>query len=109
MRYHLNLGHHQEDLWYPEQTSIQEIWSQVDPQYSVQHVVSTHTGGECPYINFCTTCNNHDYVTHMCRAPRHLSRVLQYVYIVVAWITVHHSVTIDHGTTEKNHMVHWKP
>ena len=29
-----------------------------------------HWRRECPYDNFCTTCNNHDHVTHMCRAPK---------------------------------------
>ena len=70
MKHHLSLVHHQEDLWYPEQTSIQEIWAQVDPPYSVQPVESPHTGEECPYNNFCTTCNNHNHATHMCRAPK---------------------------------------
>ena len=30
----------------------------------------SHWRRECPYDNFCTTCNNHDYATHMCRAPK---------------------------------------
>ena len=30
----------------------------------------SHWRRECPYDNFCTTCNNHDHVTHMCRAPQ---------------------------------------
>ena len=30
----------------------------------------SHWGRECPYDNFCTTCNNHDHATHMCRAPK---------------------------------------
>ena len=25
---------------------------------------------ECPYSNYCMTCNNHDHATHMCRAHR---------------------------------------
>ena len=25
---------------------------------------------ECPYDNYCTTYNNHDHTTHMCRAHR---------------------------------------
>ena len=31
----------------------------------------SHWRRECPYDNFCTTCNNHNYATHMCRAPKH--------------------------------------
>ena len=27
----------------------------------------SHWRRECPYNNFCTTCNNHDHATHMCR------------------------------------------
>ena len=30
----------------------------------------SHWRRECPYDNFCTTCNNHDQATHMCRAPK---------------------------------------
>ena len=30
----------------------------------------SHWRKECPYDNFCTTCNNHDHATHMCRAPK---------------------------------------
>ena len=30
----------------------------------------SHWRRECPYDNFCTTCNNHDHATHMCRAPK---------------------------------------
>ena len=30
----------------------------------------SHWRRECPYNNFCTTCNNHNHATHMCRAPR---------------------------------------
>ena len=31
----------------------------------------SHWRRECPYNNYCTTCNNHDHATHMCRACRH--------------------------------------
>ena len=37
----------------------------------------THWRRECPYDNYCTTCNNHDHVTHMCRAPRHTGGIQQ--------------------------------
>ena len=30
----------------------------------------SHWRRECPYDNFCTTCNNHNHATHMCRAPK---------------------------------------
>ena len=30
----------------------------------------SHWRRECPYDNYCTTCNNHDHATHMCRAHR---------------------------------------
>ena len=30
----------------------------------------SHWRRECPYDNYCTTCNNHDHATHMCRACR---------------------------------------
>ena len=30
----------------------------------------SHWRRECPYNNFCTTCNNHNHTTHMCRAPK---------------------------------------
>ena len=30
----------------------------------------SHWRRKCPYDNFCTTCNNHDHATHMCRAPK---------------------------------------
>ena len=30
----------------------------------------SHWRGECPYDNYCTTYNNHDHATHMCRAHR---------------------------------------
>ena len=30
----------------------------------------SHWSMSCPYDNFCTTCNNHDHATHMCRAPK---------------------------------------
>ena len=30
----------------------------------------SHWKRECPYDNYCTTCNNHDHVTHMCRVHR---------------------------------------
>ena len=33
-----------------------------------------HWRRECPYDNYCTTCNSHDYATHMCRAPRQMTR-----------------------------------
>ena len=32
--------------------------------------VYSHWRRECPYDNFCTTCNNHDHAMHMCRAPK---------------------------------------
>ena len=28
----------------------------------------SHWRKDCPYDNFCTTCDNHDHATHMCRA-----------------------------------------
>ena len=34
----------------------------------------THWRRECPYDNYCTTCNNNDDATHMCRAPRQATR-----------------------------------
>ena len=34
------------------------------------HGEYSHWRRECPYDNFCTTCNNHDHATHMCRAPK---------------------------------------
>ena len=34
----------------------------------------THWRRGCPYDNYCTTCNNHDHATHMCRAPRQHSQ-----------------------------------
>ena len=30
----------------------------------------SHWRKDCPYDNFCTTCNNHDHATHMCRATQ---------------------------------------
>ena len=30
----------------------------------------SHWRRGCPYDNFCTTCNNHNHGTHMCRAPK---------------------------------------
>ena len=30
----------------------------------------SHWRRECPYDNYCMTCNNHDHATHMCRACR---------------------------------------
>ena len=30
----------------------------------------SHWRRECPYDNYCMTCNNHDHATHMCRAHR---------------------------------------
>ena len=30
----------------------------------------SHWRRECPYDNYCITCNNHDHATHMCRAHR---------------------------------------
>ena len=30
----------------------------------------SHWRWECPYDNYCTTCNNHYHATHMCRACR---------------------------------------
>ena len=30
----------------------------------------SHWRRECPHDNYCTTCNNHDHATHMCRAHR---------------------------------------
>ena len=30
----------------------------------------SHWRRECPYDNYCTTCENHDHATHMCRAQR---------------------------------------
>ena len=30
----------------------------------------SHWRRECPYDNYCTTCNNHDHATHMCRVHR---------------------------------------
>ena len=30
----------------------------------------SHWGRECPYNNYCTTCNNHDHATHMCRVHK---------------------------------------
>ena len=30
----------------------------------------SHWRRECPYNNYCTTCNNHDHATHMCRVCR---------------------------------------
>ena len=30
----------------------------------------SHWRRECPYDNYCTTCNDHDHATHMCRAHR---------------------------------------
>ena len=30
----------------------------------------THWRKDCLYDNFCTTCNNHNHATHMCKAPR---------------------------------------
>ena len=32
----------------------------------------SHWRRECPYDNFCTTCNNHNHATHMCRAPKQI-------------------------------------
>ena len=28
----------------------------------------SHWRKDCPHDNFCTTCNNHNHATHMCRA-----------------------------------------
>ena len=33
----------------------------------------SHWRRECLYDNYCTTCNNHDHTTHMCRAHRQTS------------------------------------
>ena len=30
----------------------------------------THWRKDCPYDNFCTTCNDHSHTTHMCRIPK---------------------------------------
>ena len=30
----------------------------------------SHWRRECPYDNYCMTCNNHNHATHMCRAHR---------------------------------------
>ena len=33
----------------------------------------SHWRRECLYDNYCTTCNNHDHATHMCRAHRQIN------------------------------------
>ena len=44
----------------------------------------SHWRRECPYDNFCTTYNNHDHATHMCRAHKDTphNKTLQCVCIV---------------------------
>ena len=35
----------------------------------------SHWRKDCPYDNFCTTCNNHNHATHMCRAPQQIPAI----------------------------------
>ena len=40
----------------------------------------THWSRHYTYDNFCSTCNNHDHATHMCRAPRPKPSPVIYIY-----------------------------
>ena len=65
----------------------------------------THWSRSCPYDNFCTTCNNQDHATHMCRASRPKPSPVICIY---CGSTDHRSgnAPINLGTTGHNHVVH---
>ena len=56
----------------------------------------THWRRECPYDNYCTTCNNHDHATHMCRACRQATRNQQSPPICVYCGSAEHSSATCH-------------
>ena len=73
----------------------------------------SHWRRECPYDNYCMTCNNHDHATHMCRLVdrpttevNRVSRVHLYVPTVGVLKTTHPAATGDLGTTGNNHIAH---
>ena len=55
----------------------------------------SHWRRECPYDNYCTTCNNHDHATHMCRAPKQTPQ--QSPAICVYWGSTEHSSSQCHN------------
>ena len=77
MRYHHDLEHHQKEVWYPEQTfslsDFQSFRNLGTGRPTIQYTACgeySHWRRECLHDNFCTTCNNHDHATHMCKAPK---------------------------------------
>ena len=63
----------------------------------------SHWRRECPYDNFCTTCNNHDHATHMCRAPKQTPQQSPAICIYCGRTEhmAHKNATIGHGITEQ--------
>ena len=78
----------------------------------------SHWRRECLYDNYCTTCNNHDHATHMCRAHRQAAnnqgqQGQQSPQICVSTVealnTVHPTAVGDLRTIGNNHVVHLNP
>ena len=110
MRCHPGLEH-QQDLWYPGQTSTQGSWELVDPPSSAQHVMNTHTGEGGVHMTTSALHATIMTIQHTCAGHpnKHFNRVLQFVYIVAAQSTAHHNAAVGHGITENNHVTLWKP
>ena len=113
MRCHPGLEH-QQDLWYPGQTSTQELPLNLgtgSPPSSAQHVVNTHTGEGSVHMTTSALHATIMTMQHTCAGHpnKHLNIVLQFVYIVAAQSTAHHNATIGHGITENDHITLWKP
>ena len=68
----------------------------------------THWRRECPYDNFCTTCNNHDHTTHMCRAPRQMAQQSPTI-CVYCGSTGHSSVNCHNRPWDNREQLHSTP
>ena len=62
----------------------------------------THWRRECPYDNYCTTCNNHDHAIHICRAPRQMAGVQWKFSICVYCGSADHSSAHCHNRPWEN-------
>ena len=103
---HLIQVHLMVQTLYPEWILTQETWEQVDQVFSVQHVVSIHTGVEVAHMTIYAPHVIVMIMLHTCAGPQVQNLVLLSVFIVAALTTGLEIAPINLGTTGNNQVEH---